>query len=105
MIAPCPPCETERLEALKRLRILDTPPEFDFDTITGLAAAICDVPIVLVSLVDRNRQWFKSAQPQSGLARQWEDIDGTDPTGMNRDESEKSPRTTPSVGFFRWTRI
>ena len=43
------------------LGVLDTPPEERFDRLTRLAAAIFDVPTVLVSLVDRDRQWFKSA--------------------------------------------
>ena len=41
-------------------RILDTEPEERFDRITRLAAALFDVPVALVSLVDENRQWFKS---------------------------------------------
>lgn len=49
-----------RLEALRRYAILDTPPERVFDDIVEAAAAFCDVPIALVSLVDRDRQWFKA---------------------------------------------
>lgn len=60
MIAPLPPCESERLDALHRMKVLDTPPEKRFDDIARLAASICDVPIALVSLIDRDRQWFKS---------------------------------------------
>ena len=60
MIAPFPPRETERLDALRRLKVLDTPAEKSFDDIARLAASICEVPIALVSLIDRDRQWFKS---------------------------------------------
>jgi diguanylate cyclase (GGDEF)-like protein/PAS domain S-box-containing protein len=52
--------EHERLEVLRRHQILDTVPEETFDRITRLAAKLFDVPIVLVSLVDETRQWFKS---------------------------------------------
>lgn len=58
--APIPENEKERLAALRALLILDTPPEQRFDRITQFAANEFDVPIVLISLVDENRQWFKS---------------------------------------------
>jgi phosphoribosyl 1,2-cyclic phosphodiesterase/CheY-like chemotaxis protein len=54
------PGEEQRLAALRRLDILDTPPDERFDRLTRLAAAVFEVPIVLVTLVDRDRQWFKS---------------------------------------------
>ncbi|MFE1745945.1 ATP-binding protein [Coleofasciculus sp. H7-2] len=57
---PLPPNEIERLEALRRYNILDTPPEESFDRITALAARLFDVPIAIVSLVDKFRAWFKS---------------------------------------------
>jgi DNA-binding response OmpR family regulator len=53
--------EEQRLAALHGLRILDTPPEERFDRITRLAASSFNVPMALISLVDRERQWFKSA--------------------------------------------
>ena len=52
--------EEQRLAALHGLGILDTPPEERFDRITNLAASSFGVPMALISLVDRERQWFKS---------------------------------------------
>lgn len=53
--------EQKRIEALKRYDILDTPPDGSFDHITRLASTIFDVPIAIISLVDTDRIWFKSA--------------------------------------------
>ncbi|MBN3858842.1 diguanylate cyclase [Paraburkholderia sp. Ac-20340] len=58
--APLPLDEDLRLRALQRLDILDSDPEEAFDRITRLAARAFGVPVVLVSLVDEDRQWFKS---------------------------------------------
>lgn len=60
MKAPLPDNEIARLKAFSDCKILDTEPESAFDDITRLAASICETPIVIVSLVDVNRQWFKS---------------------------------------------
>jgi diguanylate cyclase (GGDEF)-like protein/PAS domain S-box-containing protein len=60
MKAPLPANEAQRLKALRSLDLLDTEAELVFDELTALAAQICNVPIALVSLVDKNRQWFKS---------------------------------------------
>lgn len=54
------PEEELRLRALRRYDILDTPPDGAFDRVTSLAARLFDVPIAIVSLVDRDRIWFKS---------------------------------------------
>jgi PAS domain S-box-containing protein len=54
------PAEAQRLAALRRYQILDTPPEAEFDDIVKLAAQICDAPIALISLIDKRRQWFKA---------------------------------------------
>jgi PAS domain S-box-containing protein len=59
-IAPRPHNETERLAALERLEILDSLPQQAFEDITALASIICGTPIALISLVDNERQWFKS---------------------------------------------
>lgn len=55
-----PANEQERLKALHQLNILDTPAEAAFDNLTALTADIMGVPIALVSLIDHDRQWFKS---------------------------------------------
>ena len=60
MSTPAGSGEEARLAALRSYKILDTEPEKAFDDLTLLASYICQTPIALVSLVDADRQWFKS---------------------------------------------
>lgn len=60
--ARIPPDEAQRQQALEDLKILDSPPEERFDRVTRLAARLFNVPIAYISLIDRDRQWFKSKQ-------------------------------------------
>ena len=60
MSSPLPENETQRLVSLREYNVLDTGPELGFDDLTLLASNICQTPIALVSLIDENRQWFKS---------------------------------------------
>src|SRR3954464_14453236 len=57
---PIPKDEPKRMATLHKYHILDTPPEEDFDNLTTLAAHICGTPIAMVTLIDSDRQWFKS---------------------------------------------
>lgn len=69
---PLPPDESNRLCALRALSLLDTPAEERFDRLTRLAARIFGVPISLFTLIDEQRQWFKSNHglPMSQTPRQ-----------------------------------
>lgn len=68
-----PADEVERLRALRDLDILDSDPEETFDDLTALAAQLVGVPMALVSLIDADRQWFKSRQgvPMRQTPREW----------------------------------
>ncbi|MBS1301082.1 histidine kinase dimerization/phosphoacceptor domain -containing protein [Loktanella sp. SALINAS62] len=61
MRAALPPNEDERLEALSAYDFKSTPHESDFDDIVDLASKICETPVSLMSLLDKDRQWFKSS--------------------------------------------
>ena len=52
--------EEKRLKALKSYDLLDSKREVEFDRITKLASLICETPISLITLIDENRQWYKS---------------------------------------------
>lgn len=60
MKAPLPKNEAKRLKVLWQYDVLDTVPEAVFDDLADLAAHICEAPIALISLIDEDRQWFKS---------------------------------------------
>ena len=55
-----PSDEENRAAALHALEVLDTPSEAEFDALIKVAALVCDVPIALISLIDKDRQWFKA---------------------------------------------
>lgn len=54
------PDELDRLDSLASYAVLDTPPEAAYDALTALAARLCEAPMAAVSLIDADRQWFKS---------------------------------------------
>ena len=66
--------ETVRLNALLEYRLLDTPNEPQFDAITALAAEIAGVPISVISLIDQDRQWFKSNYGLPGVTETARDV-------------------------------
>ncbi len=66
--------ETARLHSLAEYRLLDTPPETVFDGITAVAAQLAGAPISLISLVDQDRQWFKSSHGLPGVGQTPRDV-------------------------------
>jgi len=60
--APIPKYEKERMEALHSLNILDTKPEERFDVLTKMATKMLSMPISVVSIVDSDREWYKSCE-------------------------------------------
>jgi PAS domain S-box-containing protein len=83
--AHLPENEAARLNALMECEILDTEHEREFDDLTQLAAMLCGAPIAMISLIDKDRQWFKSVvglsvqQTSRDLAFCAHAILGTDP--------------------------
>ena len=82
------PEEPSRLAVLAALGVLDTLPEPLFDAITAAAQQACDVPIALVSLVDRDRQWFKSNIGLPGVEQTGRDVAFCDQTIRSDDVLE-----------------
>ena len=74
MNAPVAIDEARRMAALRELGVLDTSPEAAFDTITRTAAQLCGVPVALISLIDAQRQWFKSNLGLPGVTETPRDI-------------------------------
>src|SRR5215472_5935170 len=72
--ASLPENERERLASLHECDILDTPPEPLFDSLTALAAQVCEMPVAQLSLIDRQRQWFKSLHGLSGMSQTPRDV-------------------------------
>lgn len=68
------PDETQTLEALNSLRVLDSPPEAEFDALARAASLACGTPIALISLVDADRQWFKANVGLPGVTETARDV-------------------------------
>ncbi|MBL9192605.1 MAG: response regulator [Opitutaceae bacterium] len=71
--APSVADEAQRLESLRALGLLDSAPEADYDDVTLVAAQLCNTPMALISLVDSERQWFKSRRgiEMTETPREW----------------------------------
>jgi PAS domain S-box-containing protein len=72
--------EASRLASLRSLRVLDTAPEAEFDALVRAAAAVCNVPVSLISLVDEDRQWFKANHGLVGTSQTSREIAFCDQT-------------------------
>ena len=66
--------EAERIESLRRLEVLDTPSDSVLDGLVEVAAAVCGVPISLLTLIDTERQWFKANAGLPGLSETPRDV-------------------------------
>ena len=62
IIADQPLNKEKRLKVLNTYDVLETLPEEEYDGIAAIAASICSTPVALVSIIDKNRQWFNSYQ-------------------------------------------
>lgn len=97
---PIPPTEGERLRVLRSLEILDTADDHRLDGLTALAAQICGTPIGKLSLVDKDRQWFKSSvgcevrETPRDVSICQHTIMGTDPLVI--EDTWEDPRTSES---------
>ena len=69
-----PANEVQRLAALHALAVMDTAPEAEFDALVNAAAAVCGMPISLISLIDTDRQWFKANHGLRGATQTPRDI-------------------------------
>lgn len=104
--------ESDRIHELHDLHVLDTPPEERFDRLTRLARRLFDVPVALVSLVDSDRQWFKSRDgiDATETPREWSFCthaiaDGkmlVVPDALSDDRFRDSPLVTddPAIRFY-----
>lgn len=63
--------ETQRLQALARYEILDTPAESEFDHLVQLAAGLCNAPIAVVNFIAEDRQWFKAEVGIGNASFRW----------------------------------
>ncbi|MFP5080837.1 PAS domain S-box protein [Pedobacter sp. JCM 36344] len=109
---PLPNNEQARLAALKDYEILDSETEAKFDRITELASIICEVPISMITLIDGNRQWFKSKfgldikeTPRAISFCQYAIMDDkyfevADATKDNRFEDNELVTADPNIRFY-----
>ena len=97
---PIPANDEARLEVLHSLGILDTPRESEYDDLTALAAEICQVPIALITLVDKDRQWFKSALGLDGSGTTRRDSFCAHAVGRPGDEMLIVPDAHKDPRFF-----